>query len=212
MKPSDVGRAGWLGRAVRLPVRLLWGLFLIGATDAAHAQEALMLPRLQSTIQFDGLSDEPAWEHIAPLPLTMYQPTFQGSPTERTEVRLVYDATYLYAAIRCYDTQPASIRAHSLSRDRLSGNECQYALGSVVIVLGQKLFQLFRREPALLRRVAHPVHDPFEFSDGFFTRHQRDGHRDLGTAALLRQGLSEGPHDFRPDGDGFRLHRVTSCV
>jgi len=123
MRPGEVGRAGWLERAVRLSVRLLWGLFLIGATDAVHAQEALMLPRLQSTIQFDGLSDEPAWEHIAPLPLTMYQPTFQGSPTERTEVRLVYDATYLYVAIRCYDTQPARIRAHSLYRDRLSGDD-----------------------------------------------------------------------------------------
>ncbi len=62
---------------------------------------------------------------------------------------------------------------------------------SIVIVLGQKLFQLFRHEPALLRRVAHPVHDPFTFSDGFFARHQRDGHRDLGTAALLRRSLSD---------------------
>ncbi len=82
------------------------------------AQEALTLQRINSEIILDGLSDEPAWNNIEPLPLTMYQPTFKGTPTERTEIRVAYDDYYLYASGRFYDSDPTGIHANSLYRDR----------------------------------------------------------------------------------------------
>ena len=103
-------------------------LALLLAAGPVQAQEIstperLTLPRLSQPIDFDGLSTEPAWDAVAPLPMTMYQPTYQGTPTERTEIRIAYDGEYLYASGRFYDTEPDGIRSNSLYRDRYSGDD-----------------------------------------------------------------------------------------
>ena len=85
--------------------------------------ERLTLPRLSQPIELDGLSTEPAWDTVAPLPVTMYQPTYRGTPTERTEIRIAYDGEYLYASGRFYDAEPDGIRSNSLYRDRYSGDD-----------------------------------------------------------------------------------------
>jgi hypothetical protein len=82
-----------------------------------RAEEPLLLPRLTGEIQFDGLSDEPAWQGIAPLPVSMREPAFQAAPSEHTEIRLAYDEAYFYVAARCYDSEPAQIQITSLERD-----------------------------------------------------------------------------------------------
>ena len=99
-------------------MRLLYtGLLLaalLGFQPDAWAQDPTILPRLSGSIQLDGLSNEPAWEALAPLPATMYQPVFQGEMTERTEFRIAYDDNYLYVAGRFYDTDPGvSYPVHS---------------------------------------------------------------------------------------------------
>ncbi len=62
------------------------------AAPAANDDRAtpLVLPRLSGPITLDGYSDEPAWQAIEPLPLTMHQPIFEGAMTERTEIRVAY--------------------------------------------------------------------------------------------------------------------------
>ena len=87
------------------------------------AQEIMSLPRLTETIQIDGRIDEPAWQTIDPLPLTMYQPTFQGKATEKSEIKVAYDQDYLYCSARFYDSDPSQIRTNSLYRDRYSGDD-----------------------------------------------------------------------------------------
>ena len=87
------------------------------------AQEILTLPRFMEPIEIDGKSDEPAWQRIAPLPLTMYEPTFQGIISERSEIRIAYDEDYLYCSARFYDSDPSQIRVNSLYRDRYSGDD-----------------------------------------------------------------------------------------
>ncbi len=81
------------------------------------------LPRISGSIQLDGFSNEPVWQQIKPLPMTVYQPVFQGTPTEKTEIRIAYDDNYLYVSGRLYDSDPAGIRANSLYRDRYSGDD-----------------------------------------------------------------------------------------
>ena len=90
--------------------------------------EVMTLQRLDGPITLDGLSDEAAWQKIAPFPLTMNFPTFQGAFTERTEIRIAYDEAYLYAAGRFYDTDRDGIRGNSLSRDRPSDSDDLFAL------------------------------------------------------------------------------------
>lgn len=96
---------------------------VVGAAQDLSTRTSIPLTRLSAPIQWDGFSNEPAWEQIPPLPTTVYEPVFRSAPTEHTEVRLAYDDTYLYAAARLYDTTPEGIRSNSLYRDRYSGDD-----------------------------------------------------------------------------------------
>jgi hypothetical protein len=87
---------------------------------AASAQEPLLIGRLTGPVTLDGRSDEPAWQDIAPVPLTMFQPVHGGVPSERTEVRFAYDADAFYAAARLYDSDTDGIRGVTLKRDVLN--------------------------------------------------------------------------------------------
>jgi hypothetical protein len=99
----------------RIPIVLIAALLFI--VPLAHAQEAMVIPLLNGPIQLDGLSDEPAWEAVAPLAFVMHQPSFGEEPTERTEVRVAHDGQYLYVAGRMYDSDAGGIRGTSLRRD-----------------------------------------------------------------------------------------------
>ncbi len=90
---------------------------------SALAQEPVPLTRLSSPVQLDGMSDEPAWQNVEPVPITVYTPTFQGPPTEHTEIRIGYDDGYLYLAGRLYDSDPNGVRANTLYRDQYSGDD-----------------------------------------------------------------------------------------
>ncbi len=81
------------------------------------------IPRITGEIELDGRPDEPAWQSIESLPLTMYAPVFRGEPEQRTEIRVAYDDRYLYAAGRFYDDDPDGIRVNSLYRDRWNGDD-----------------------------------------------------------------------------------------
>ena len=98
-------------------------LCLLVASGPAAAQKPMTLPRLDGEITLDGRSTEPAWQAIEPLPMTMYQPTYEGGVREHTEIRVAYDDEYLYVSGRLYDSNPEGIRANSLYRDRYSSDD-----------------------------------------------------------------------------------------
>lgn len=81
------------------------------------------ISRLTGAIELDGRPDDPAWQVVDPLPLTMYAPVFRGSPEQRTEIRVAYDSRHLYAAGWFYDDDPDGIRVNSLYRDRWNGDD-----------------------------------------------------------------------------------------
>jgi hypothetical protein len=109
----------------RAPVLALGpGLVLAAATASpVWGQEALPLPRLSGPVVVDGRVDEPAWEGVPVLPMTVITPQYRAEPTERTEVRVAYDDTYLYMSGRLYDSEPSSVRANSLYRDAHAGDD-----------------------------------------------------------------------------------------
>jgi hypothetical protein len=105
-------------------MRILTLVLALALPAAARTQEApLPLTRLNGSITVDGKPDEPAWQTIPPLPLTMYLPVFGGTPTQRTEIRVTYNDDYLYAAGWFYDTDAGGVRINSLYRDRWSGDD-----------------------------------------------------------------------------------------
>ena len=101
-------------------------LLLLGVTPAA-AQQPLgsavsrdvvwPLPQIQGEIRVDGRSDDPAWQAVTPLPMTVYLPAYGASPTERTEARIGYDADAIYVMVDAWESHEGGVRASSMIRD-----------------------------------------------------------------------------------------------
>jgi hypothetical protein len=107
--------------------RLVFAVVVLFAPCALYAQQpklpSMEVPRLSGPITLDGQPTEAAWRAIAPLPLTMYAPVFQGTPTQRTEMRIAHDDENFYAAGWFFDTEPSKIQINSLYRDRWAGDD-----------------------------------------------------------------------------------------
>jgi hypothetical protein len=93
----------------------------VGATLPQTADAQATIPRITGTITLDGMSDEPAWDGIAPLEMTVYQPTFGAEPSERTEIRIGHDDDFLYLAGRLYDS--GAPRTGTLYRDEFGNDD-----------------------------------------------------------------------------------------
>jgi hypothetical protein len=99
-----------------------------GQTEVMAAADArrsipMAIGRMTGPINLDGTIDEAAWANVAPLPVAMHAPVFLGPITERTEIRIVYDDEYLYAAGRFYDSDPSGVRTNTFYRDSSSGDD-----------------------------------------------------------------------------------------
>lgn len=84
-----------------------------------NRNEPYLIERIKGQVELDGLSDEPAWQNIKSLPLTVHVPNFRGQPSEKTEVLIGYDNDYLYVAGRLYDSEPEKIQFPSKKRDEM---------------------------------------------------------------------------------------------
>ncbi|MCC5941111.1 MAG: carbohydrate binding family 9 domain-containing protein [Balneolaceae bacterium] len=103
-------------------------LSLMIQSVAQSINEPMILTRITGPIVIDGHVDEPAWDLIDPVPLVSYDPVSGLPPSEPTEIRIGYDDQYIYASIRAYDSNPSGIRANTLYRDRLSGDDVFHIL------------------------------------------------------------------------------------
>ena len=94
-------------------------LLLLWVTPAvAQGRDTVWpLPRLQGEIQVDGRSDEPAWQAVAPLPMTVYLPAYGAVPSERTDALIGYDADAIYVMVDAWEGHEGGVRASSMIRD-----------------------------------------------------------------------------------------------
>ena len=121
------------------PIVIIWVRLILSVVcfaQAAHAQEtadpapdaseeAVVRPvvslggsRVDEPLTLDARLDEEAWARAAVLDsFTQVDPVNGSPPTERTEVRLLYDADTLYLGVRCFDSEPDLIVARSMSRE-----------------------------------------------------------------------------------------------
>ena len=86
-------------------------------------QDQYLVTRISGELVFDGKPDDPLWEAIEPLPLTMFTSVFQGEMSEYTEIRLAYDDRFIYASGKFYDSNIKGIMGNSLVRDIDRGGE-----------------------------------------------------------------------------------------
>ncbi len=110
---------------IAAPVAAQGSLGVAETMAGADARRTVPMPvfRLTGAITVDGIVDEPAWQDIEPISMTMHSPVFLGPMTERTEVRIAYDDRYLYMSGRMYDSDPRGIRTNTFYRDAYSGDD-----------------------------------------------------------------------------------------
>ncbi|HVG59548.1 MAG TPA: DUF5916 domain-containing protein [Hyalangium sp.] len=107
----------------RLPFLSL--LLALGAPAQLPAPEVardegprVVAVRTSEAPRVDGRMDEPAWEQ-APV-FTAFRQTFPSEgapPSERTELKVLYDDAYVYFGVVCHDSQPALINRRLGRRD-----------------------------------------------------------------------------------------------
>ncbi len=101
---------------------------LVGLMFLSQGLQAQRLPReihaVRGTASIDGSLDEPAWQD-APVAgnLTQYTPQPFGQPSQRTEVRFLYDDAALYIGARMWDTAPDSILHQMSERDNFDNTD-----------------------------------------------------------------------------------------
>ena len=70
------------------------------------------------TITLDGRLDEPVWQRaVAATDFVQQDPVNGGTPTERTEVRIVFDRERLYMGVTCFDSEPDRLLGNTMKRD-----------------------------------------------------------------------------------------------
>ncbi|MEO0513592.1 MAG: DUF5916 domain-containing protein [Planctomycetota bacterium] len=78
----------------------------------------LAVTRTGTRPKLDGRLDDPAWQAAAVLDtFTQVDPEEGDPPSQRTELRVLYDDNNLYVGFRCFDSEPDLIRATVMARD-----------------------------------------------------------------------------------------------
>jgi len=96
----------------------------------AEANKEIKPLLTREVIEIDGHLNEEAWAQTQMIDDFTQQSPDEGQPTtERTEVRMLYDAEKLYIGFECYDSEPEKIVANEMRRDgRLWQNDNVYIM------------------------------------------------------------------------------------
>jgi hypothetical protein len=77
-----------------------------------------------TAIKLDGTFDERAWDNVpAVSDFRQREPKDGGDPTYKTDVRVVYDASNLYVAVRAHDPEPHKLIGLRTRRDTSSPSD-----------------------------------------------------------------------------------------
>jgi hypothetical protein len=97
---------------------LLYLCTVNGQTDQNNTRKKpLVIERITAKVNFDGVPDEDFWSDSEPLPMVMHSPVYGKEPTEKSEIRILYDDKYLYAGAWLRYNDPAMMQSVSYKRD-----------------------------------------------------------------------------------------------
>jgi hypothetical protein len=117
----------------------------------ASSQDRIVIPKIQGEFRFDGVVDDACWQNVQPFSMVMHTPVYGNQPSDKTEVFLCYDETYLYAGARLFDSEPSKMFVTSKKRDEVSVSNESFTM--VFDSFNDKENALgFSTTPAALRR------------------------------------------------------------
>ncbi len=104
---------------------------LVHAQTAGQEERTIQATRLGplDRVVLDGRLDEPVWQRALTADGFLQQEPVEGQlPTERTEVRVVFDADNLYIGAMLHDSDPAGIIGYQRQRDQGLGSDDRFML------------------------------------------------------------------------------------
>jgi hypothetical protein len=104
------------------------------AAAAADVPPTLRAVRVAKPPVLDGRLDDAAWS--AAVPFTAFRqaiPEPGGEPSEKTELRIVYDDRALYLGVHCRDRAPGRISANTMAHD--GGGDEEHSGDDIIQVL-----------------------------------------------------------------------------
>lgn len=207
-RPVRRSRLARNGRVASAGAAALWAFVVLWATPtpsqaqessaaktgaaSAERDEAPLLRAMRLTetdgIGLDGRLDEAAWSRAAPVSdFTQQEPVEGGPPSERTEIRVVFDEDDLYIGALFYD-DPAGILAYQRQRDASLGTDDRF-MWIMDTFLDGRTGYFFEINPAGL------------MGDGILTgTGGRGGGGFGGGAGKAWDGIWEARTAMRPDG------------
>src|SRR5215469_13551709 len=86
-----------------------------GVQELSHSAQAT---RVERPPKLDGTLDDALWQSAKPITNFLQREPYEGqTPTEKTEVRVLYDRQQVYFGVSCFDSEPKKIIATELRRD-----------------------------------------------------------------------------------------------
>ena len=90
---------------------------LILSLSFAQDRSQVKAIRTEQEIKIDGLLDEKIWNEVQPITEFVQRlPQDGANPTEKSEMRIIYNSNYLYFGFIFFDSEPEKIRATILNR------------------------------------------------------------------------------------------------
>ncbi len=133
------------------------GLVLVAGPAPAQTPEIMDSGRRTMTaermldderIVLDGVLDEPAWgraQHGGEF--IMQDPVLGGAPTERTEVRVVFNRDHLYIGATMFDSEPDRLRGNTRKRDEFLSADDRF-MWTMDTFLNQQTGYFFEMNPS----------------------------------------------------------------
>jgi hypothetical protein len=95
-----------------IPPLLLLVLPIYSVTAEVKAVRVTQGPKI------DGILSDPVWQSaVLFTDFRMVEPQPNQDPTEKTELRVLFDDANLYIAVLCYDSEPGRISSNSMAHD-----------------------------------------------------------------------------------------------
>lgn len=92
--------------------------FALAQNDTIPTRKEYFTTRAVKTPKIDGLLDDETWKNVqAVSDFKQNFPNYNAEPTQKTEVKIVYDNTAIYIAAMLYDKSPDSIAKQLGNRD-----------------------------------------------------------------------------------------------
>ncbi len=99
-------------------------------------------------VLLDGILDEPAWKRATSAgEFVMQDPVLGGTPTESTEVRVVFNADHLYIGVLCRDSEPGKLLGNTRKRDEFLSADDRF-MWTIDTFLNQQTGYFFEMNPA----------------------------------------------------------------